>query len=102
MCIVLPTDTTIALRDYECDINVVLDGKSGTGIRYPADLYMYISPQTVPHITRYFRQSGCTVKLIAKRMRAKEGGSMYNFYRGFWYDPAGTRTHDVPRERRIR
>ena len=28
-----------------------------------------------------------------------QGGSLYHFYDGFWYDPAGRRTHDLPCER---
>ena len=29
-----------------------------------------------------------------------EGGSLYHFYDGLWYDPAERRTHDLPCERR--
>ena len=25
-----------------------------------------------------------------------QGGSLYHFYDGLWYDPAGRRTHDLP------
>ena len=28
-----------------------------------------------------------------------QGGSFYHFYDGFWYDPDGTGTHDLPCER---
>ena len=31
-----------------------------------------------------------------------QGGSLYQFYDGLWYDPAGRRTHDLPCERRTR
>ena len=31
-----------------------------------------------------------------------QGGSMYHFYDGLWYDPAEWRTHDLPCERRTR
>ena len=31
-----------------------------------------------------------------------QGGSLYNFYDGLWYDPAKRRTHDLPCERRTR
>ena len=31
-----------------------------------------------------------------------QGGSLYHFYDGLWYDPAGRRTHDLPCERRTR
>ena len=31
-----------------------------------------------------------------------QGGSLYHFYEGLWYDPAGRRTHDLPCERRTR
>ena len=33
-------------------------------------------------------------------LRAMQGGSLYHFYDGFWYDPAGRRTHELPCERR--
>ena len=31
-----------------------------------------------------------------------QGGSLYHFIDGLWYDPAGTRTHDLPCEMRTR
>ena len=31
-----------------------------------------------------------------------QGGSLYHFYDGLWYDPAESRTHDLPCERRAR
>ena len=31
-----------------------------------------------------------------------QGGSLYHFYDGLWYDPAERRTHDLPCERRTR
>ena len=33
-------------------------------------------------------------------LRAMQGGILYKFYDGLWYDPAGRRTHDLPCERR--
>ena len=35
-------------------------------------------------------------------LRAMQGGSLYHFYDGFWYDPTGRRTHDLPCERQTR
>ena len=35
-------------------------------------------------------------------LRAMQGGSLYHFYDGLWYDPAKRRTHDLPCERRTR
>ena len=32
-------------------------------------------------------------------LRATQGGSLYHFYDGLWYDPAERRTHDLPCER---
>ena len=29
-------------------------------------------------------------------LRAKQGGSLYHFYDGLWYDMAKRRTHDLP------
>ena len=31
-----------------------------------------------------------------------QGGSLYHFYDGLWYDPVERRTHDLPCERRTR
>ena len=31
-----------------------------------------------------------------------QGGSLYHFYDGVWYNPAERRTHDLPCERRTR
>ena len=33
-------------------------------------------------------------------LRAMQGGSLYHFYDGLWYDPVRTRTHDLLCERR--
>ena len=35
-------------------------------------------------------------------LRAMQGGSLYNFYDGLWYDPAESRTHDLRCESRTR
>ena len=35
-------------------------------------------------------------------LRAMQGGSLYHFYDGLWYDPVERRTHDLPCERRTR
>ena len=35
-------------------------------------------------------------------LRAMQGGSLYHFYDGLWYDPAGRRTHMLLCERRTR
>ena len=35
-------------------------------------------------------------------LRAMQGGSLYHFYDGLWYDPAERRTQDLPCERRTR
>ena len=35
-------------------------------------------------------------------LRAMQGGSLYHFYDGLWYDPTGRRTHDLPCKRRTR
>ena len=32
-------------------------------------------------------------------LRVMQGGSLYHFYDGLWYDPAERRTHDLPCER---
>ena len=47
-----------------------------------------------------FRHLGCTA--YPNALRAMQGGSLYHFYDGLWYDPAGRRTHDQPCERRTR
>ena len=71
--------------------------QSGTEIRYlsltidPSRSLKCISPQTVPHTARPFTQSGCTTKL-----RAKQGGNLYQVYDGLWCDTTGKLTHDPP------
>ena len=35
-------------------------------------------------------------------LRAMQGGSLYQFYDGLWYDPTGTLTLNLPWERRTR
>ena len=35
-------------------------------------------------------------------LRAMQGGSLYYFYDGLWYDPVKKRTHDLPCESRTR
>ena len=35
-------------------------------------------------------------------LRAMQGGNLYHFYDGLWYDQAERRTHDLPCERRTR
>ena len=37
-----------------------------------------------------------------KALRAMQGGNLYHFYDGLWYDPTGRRTLDLPCERRTR
>ena len=41
-------------------------------------------------------------KSYPNALRAMQGGSLYHFYDGLWYDPAERRTHDLPCERRTR
>ena len=35
-------------------------------------------------------------------LRALQGGILYHFYDGLWYDSVGTQTHGIPCERRTR
>ena len=35
-------------------------------------------------------------------LRAMQGGSLYHFYDGLWYEPTERRTHDLPCERQTR
>ena len=50
-------------------------------------------PRSVPHTTWPFKQSGCTVKL-----QPNQGGSLYHFYDGLWYDMARAWTRNLPHE----
>ena len=45
-----------------------------------------MSPYTVSHTTRPFGQLGCIAKLQPNALRVMQGGSLYHFYDGFWYD----------------
>ena len=53
-------------------------------------MFPYTVPQTTPVIT----QSGCTAKLLPLYLHVKQEGSLYHFYDGLWYDPAGAKTED--------
>ena len=74
--------------------HVALDRNLGQGYN---TLYLRLIPGVLlnacPHrqfytLSVFFRQSGCTVKLLPKCMHAKQGGSLYHFYDGLKYDPA--------------
>ena len=41
-------------------------------------------------------------KSYPNALRAMQGGSLYHFYDGLWYDPAERRTHDLSCERQTR
>ena len=43
-----------------------------------------------------------TLSARPQRLPAMQGGSLYHFYDGLWYDPAERRTHDLPCERLTR
>ena len=67
--------------------HVALDRNPGPGYNTLLLLLVRLHYQT-PTITLY--------------MRAMQGGSLYHFYDGLWDDPVGTRTQDLPHERRTR
>ena len=54
-----------------------------------------MSPEKVQHTTRLFRESGCTDKLLSYCLRVKQGGSLYHFHDGLWYDQTRRQTHDI-------
>ena len=72
--------------------------KSGTNLEQSKKLliidfqYTYTQRDTPRHIRRHTHNA----------LRAMQGGSLYHFYDGLWYDPVGRRTHDLPCERRTR
>ena len=51
--------------------------------------------QTIPGL---FGKPGCTANSYPNAYVPSKD----HFYDGLWYDPAGTRNHDLPHERRIR
>ena len=88
--------------------HVALDRNSGPG--YTTLLFRLIPGDllsTCPH-----RQFHTLPSLLNSRaalsnsypnaLRVMQGGSLYNFFDGLWYDPVGRRTHDLPCERRTR
>ena len=80
--------------------------KSRTGIRYPTltndprRSLKCISPKTVPHTTRPLDSWAALPNSYPNALRAMQGGSLYHFYYGLWYDPAERRTHDLLCKRR--
>ena len=64
---------------------------------------MFIVRIPIESSTHYqlFTHSGCTPKLFPyNALRAKQGGGLYHFYDGLWYDQAGARTNNLPHKRR--
>ena len=87
---------------------VTLDSNLGTGYdtlllqMIPGDLL-----NAFPH-RQFHTLPGLLDSLVAllnsypNTLRAMQGGSLYHFYDGLWYDPTERRTNDLPCERRTR
>ena len=88
--------------------HVALDRNPGPGYHYDT-LLLRIIPGDILS-TCHHRQFHTLPGLLDSRvalpnsypnaLRAIKGGSLCHFYDGLWYDPAGRRTHDLPRKRR--
>ena len=66
------------------------------------DLYSACSHNQFHTLPGLFAQSDCTATPPPQCLCAKQWGSLYHFYNGFWCDPTGTRTHDLSHGRRKR
>ena len=83
--------------------------KTGTGTQYPT---LAIDPMRFIKKAYHHRQFHTLPGLLDSRAALTnsnpnacmpmQGGSLYHFYDGLWYDQAGTRTHDLLHERRTR
>ena len=80
--------------------------KSGTGIQYPTLMNdPRRSLSACPHRQFYtlpgLLDSRAAMSNSYRNLNARvpmQGGSLYHFYDGLWYDPAGTWTQDLPCE----
>ena len=97
-------------HDYNAffNIDVSLDRNPGLGYNslllqlIPGDLLSACSHRQFHTLSTLFYTRAALSNSHSNALRAMQGGSLYHFYDGLRYDPAGTRTHDLPHERRTR
>ena len=64
----------------------------------PWDFYS-LCPHRQFHMLPGLLHSWAALLTPSRELHAKQGGSLYNFYDGLWYDLAGYWTHDLPHQR---
>ena len=83
---------------YGSEGHAALDRNPGPG--YDTLLLRFIPEDLLsacPH--RQFHTLPGLLNSYPNALRAMQGGSLYHFYDGLWYDPARRRTHYLPSER---
>ena len=86
--------------------NIVLDRNPGPGYNtllsrmIPGDLLNGCPHRQFHTLPGLLDSRAALVYSYPNALRAMQGGSLYHFYDGLWYDPAATRTHVLPCERR--
>ena len=88
--------------------HVALDRNPGTGYEtlllrlIPGDLLSAFPHRQFHTVPGLLDSRAALPNSYPNALRAMQGGSLYHFYDGLWYNSVGRRTHDIPRERRTR
>ena len=88
--------------------HVALDRNPGTGYdtlllrMIPGDLLSAFPHRQFHTLPGHLDSWAALPNTYPNALRAMQGGSLYHFHNGLWYDPAGRRTHDLSCERRTR
>ena len=118
LCIMIPK-SDVKSRDYRLSINplecffgseghVALDRNPGPGYNtlllrlIPGDLLSACPDRQFHTLPGLLDSRAALWNSYPNACVPMQGGSSYHFYDGLWYDPTGTRTHDLLCERRTR
>ena len=88
--------------------HVALDRNPGTGYHtlllrmIPGDLLSACPHRQFHTLPSLLDSWAALPNSYPSALRAMQGGSLYHFYDGLWYDPAERRTHNLPCERQTR
>ena len=88
--------------------HVALDGNPGPGYDtlllrlVPGDLLSACPHRQFHTLPGLLDSRAALPNSYPNALCAMQGGSLYHFYDGLWYDPVGKRTHNLPCGRRIR
>ena len=93
---------------FSSEGHVALDRNPGTGYdtlllrMIPGDLLSAFPHRQFNTLPGLLDSLAALPNSYPSALRAMQGGSLYHFYDGLWYDPAERRTHDLPCEWRTR